>query len=682
MAKSHQHSVASQVRVVLRVRPFLPCETQSKEKGAVPCVSVLDSENDTGEEEVTVHLKDQWTSRNECYKLDAFFIQENSVDEIFKSEVSTVIPGIFRGLNATIFAYGATGSGKTYTMQGTEEEPGLIPLAMSSILSMCRGSECSVEISYYEVYMDRCYDLLEPKTKEILPLDDKEGRVQLKGLSWVLVHSMDEFNEVFSTGIQRRKVAHTGLNDVSSRSHGVLTIAVSNGAVRGKLNLIDLAGNEDNRRTGNEGIRLMESAKINQSLLALSNVIYALNNNEPRVPYRASKLTRVLQDCLGGTSRALMIACINPSSYQEAVHTVSLAARSRQVVNYVDGAKEKETPTVKVDMEAKLRLWLESKGKSKSINRMNGPCSPFFGRTPNSTLYHKKAGSIQSSARTKASENGVFESKGRRLFDSALSTTAANEVVVQDVASVDTMPLVKEATEGCELHDNAVRGLPLDDAMSHYSPTKSIASLQISDKSEVPPNTLRKVLSPISNNITPNKHPASDLLDTHSFKNELNSPVHQNPGTPLIRKSQLQELQKSLQKVLSPVLNNSAQNENLMSNKICVVLLDPNAPKTPHVILSDHDKVGMDNSPLGKFNASNSNLKESLVQEYLDFLNVASKEQLMKLKGIGEKRAENILQLREHSPKPLKSLSDLEKIGLSSKQVCGLLRGHAREMFA
>ncbi|KAM0941343.1 putative plus-end-directed kinesin ATPase [Dioscorea sansibarensis] len=681
MAKS-QHSVASQVRVVLRVRPFLPCEIQSKEKSVVPCVSVLDSENGTGEEDVTVHLKDQWTSRKECYKLDAFFNQENSVDEIFKSEISAVIPGIFRGFNATIFAYGATGSGKTYTMQGTEEEPGLIPLAMSSILSMCRGSESSVEISYYEVYMDRCYDLLEPKTKEILPLYDKEGRVQLKGLSWVPVHSMDEFSEVFSTGIQRRKVAHTGLNDVSSRSHGVLAIVVSNGAVRGKLNLIDLAGNEDNRRTGNEGIRLMESAKINQSLLALSNVIYALNNNEPRVPYRASKLTRVLQDCLGGTSRALMIACINPSSYQEAVHTVSLAARSRQVVNYVDGAKEKETPTVKVDMEAKLRLWLESKGKSKSVNRMNGPCSPFFGRTPNSTHYYKKAGSIQSSARIKASENGVSASKGRRLFGSAVSTTAANEVVVQDVDCVDTMPQVKEATEGCELHDNAVRGFPLDDEMSHYSPTKSIASLEISDKSEVPSNTLRKVLSPISNNITPNKHPTSDLPDTHLIKNELNSPVHQNPGTPLIRKSQLQELQKSLQKVLSPVLNNSSQNENLTSTKICVVLLDPKAPKTPHVIFSDHDDFGMNNSPLGKFNASNSNLKESLVQEYLEFLNVASKEQLMKLKGIGQRRAENILQLREHSPKPLKSLSDLEKIGLSSKQVYGLLRGHAREMFA
>ena len=135
-------------------------------------------------------------------------------------------------------------------LQGTEERPGLMPLAMSTILSMCQSTGCTAEISYYEVYMDRCYDLLEVKTKEIAILDDKDGQIHLKGLSRVPVNSMTEFQEVFSRGIQRRKVAHTGLNDVSSRSHGVLVIAIlspwgsgnSEAAVIGKLNLIDLAG--------------------------------------------------------------------------------------------------------------------------------------------------------------------------------------------------------------------------------------------------------------------------------------------------------------------------------------------------------------------------------------------------------------------------------------------------------
>lgn len=124
-----------------------------------------------------------------------------------------------------------------------------MPLAMSTILSICQSTGSASEISYYEVYMDRCYDLLEVKAKEISILDDKDGQMHLKGLSQVPINSMTEFQEVFSRGIQRRKVAHTGLNDVSSRSHGVLVISVSTllgddskAALTGKLNLIDLAG--------------------------------------------------------------------------------------------------------------------------------------------------------------------------------------------------------------------------------------------------------------------------------------------------------------------------------------------------------------------------------------------------------------------------------------------------------
>lgn len=138
---------------------------------------------------------------------------------------------------------------KITCLQGTDELPGLMPLAMSKILSECEATGAAAEISYYEIYLERCYDLLEVKSKEIAILDDIDGQIHLKGLSRVPIRSMSEFNEVFSGGIQRRKVAHTGLNDVSSRSHGVLVISImtpsSDGAaatITGKLNLIDLAG--------------------------------------------------------------------------------------------------------------------------------------------------------------------------------------------------------------------------------------------------------------------------------------------------------------------------------------------------------------------------------------------------------------------------------------------------------
>ncbi|KAK1631134.1 hypothetical protein QYE76_005449 [Lolium multiflorum] len=320
---------SQRVRVVLRLRPFLPLEAGSA--AAPPCVTVIGGRPGS---EVTVQLKDPRTSRSKCYKLDAFFGHEDRVRDIFDKEISAVIPGIFEGVNATVFACGATGSGKTYTMQGTEDLPGLIPLAVSTVLKLGIGTSCSLEISYYEVYMGRCqrsgrcYDLLEPKDTEIMALDDQDGNLQLKGLAWVPVRSMEEFQEVYSKGEQRRNVSHTDLNDVSSRSHAVLSIRVNNDAVTGKLNLIDLAGNED--KTCNEGIR--------SSLFVLSNVISALKNNESRIPYRDSKLTRILQDSLGGNSRAVMIACLE-SYIQQYLEFLNVA--SKEELQEVKGIGEK-----------------------------------------------------------------------------------------------------------------------------------------------------------------------------------------------------------------------------------------------------------------------------------------------------------------------------------------------------
>uniref|UniRef100_A0A0D9WHB5 Kinesin-like protein n=1 Tax=Leersia perrieri TaxID=77586 RepID=A0A0D9WHB5_9ORYZ len=584
MATASAASQSQPVRVVLRVRPFLASEATS---AAAPCVGLLGSHPGG---EATVQLKDQYTSRNECYKLDAFFGQESRVSEIFDREVSAVIPGIFEGTNATVFAYGATGSGKTYTMQGTEDSPGLIPLAVSTVLALCTGTWCSVEISYYEVYMERCYDLLEPKAKEIMALDDKDGNLQLKGLAWVPVRSLEDFNEIYSIGVQRRKVAHTGLNDVSSRSHAVLSIRVSTDIVKGKLNLIDLAGNEDNRRTCNEGIRLQESAKINQSLFALSNVISALNKKEPRIPYRESKLTRILQDSLGGNSHAVMIACLNPVEYQEAVHTVSLAARSRHVVNYMSSASKQETPKDKVDMEAKLRAWLESKGKTKSIQRMDGLLSPNASKTPLSMSHRKQTTCVRVSGRGKTMDQDGGKIK-KVLFDSASCIPAEN---LQRVATQDEVNTTNKVV------------------LPSLTPCKE-------DKTG---SSLRKALSPISSNMAPQKQQTAD-------------------------------------------------------DSNCTLLLEP---KTPMGSCNIVGKIA-GATPLDKFNALGSSLKESLIQQYLDFLNVANKEELQKLKGIGERRAEYILELREDSPRPFKSLSDLGNIGLSSKQIQDILCKTATGIF-
>ncbi|CAB4284503.1 unnamed protein product [Prunus armeniaca] len=632
-AKAMNPNSSSKVRVIVRVRPFLPHEIAANNGDQTPCVSVIEQDCESSTEEVVVYLKDKESSRNECYRLDSCFAQEdNNVGRIFYREVSPLIPGLFHGCNATVFAYGATGSGKTYTMQGTDEMPGLMPLAMSTIMSMCQCTGSTVEISYYEVYMDRCYDLLEIKAKEIAVLDDKDGQIHLRGLSRVPVKSMPEFYEAFSCGIQRRKVAHTGLNDVSSRSHGVLVIAVStpcddgSAAVTGKLNLIDLAGNEDNRRTCNEGIRLQESAKINQSLFALSNVIYALNNNLSRVPYRESKLTRILQDSLGGMSQALMVACLNPGEYPESVHTVSLAARSRHITNFVRSAKKQETPKIKVDMEAKLRAWLESRGKTKSAQRSQALNSPLLGKTPNSFANVKKPTINLSSVKAKVMTNRSACNAKERTITVPFRNIFYNESTVD--SNSESLQLAGDKEEG-----NAGAG--------------------------------ESVLE--SNTSLPGEASNQEESSANNFDS---SPVSERKST----------LRSSLRKALSPLNTNIKQkplNEPLFTNGDCTLLFEPETPETPPPVRNNRSQKTR--TPLHKFTSCGSNLKNVLLKEYIDFLNTANREELLELKGIGVKMAEYIVELRETSP--LKSLSDLEKIGLSSKQIVNLFNKAAVGVF-
>ncbi|KAK7339640.1 hypothetical protein VNO77_20318 [Canavalia gladiata] len=612
----------SKVRVIVRVRPFLAHEISAKNTDPVSCISVLHQDFQSPHDEVAVYLKDPQTSRNECYQLDSFFGQEdNNVGQIFSKEVSPMIPGIFNGCNATVFAYGATGSGKTYTMQGTEEQPGLMPLAMSMILSICQSTGSTAHISYYEVYMDRCYDLLEVKAKEISVWDDKSGQIHLRGLSQVPINAMSEFQDVFSCGVQRRKVAHTGLNDVSSRSHGVLVISVSTPSADGtgaflcgKLNLIDLAGNEDNRRTCNEGIRLQESAKINQSLFALSNVIYALNNNKPRVPYRESKLTRILQDSLGGTSHALMVACLNPGEYQESVHTVSLAARSRHVSNFVPSAHRQETPKVKVDMEAKLRAWLESKGKTKSAQRLGAFNSPLLKKTPSSIITPAKR-SITFNSSVKGGRTAINQNS-QHTNERAFAVAFGN--LLDDEGPFDSF--IEDAHFGVKDNNNKE---------TEHDANKAARE----SRKNLPVEPLSKEVNSVTN----------------ESKDAIQSP---------------------LRKALSPV--------NINGNQKLLEALS--FTQTPFLATCSTNKGKQKNdTPLDKFSTQSSTLKNCLVQEYIDFLNNASREELLELKGIGEKMAEYIIDLREESP--LKSLNDLEKIGLSSKQAHNLFTKAAKKLF-
>lgn len=273
---------------------------------------------------------------------------------------------MLEGYNGTIFAYGQTGCGKSHTMQGpdapTNEQSiqrGIIPRSFDHIfeaMSVTTGVRYLPLVSYLEIYNENIRDLLNPNsTTSSLTLKElpTEGIV-VQNLSTHAVHNAEECEQLLGIGSKNRMVGATLMNAGSSRSHSIFTInleqiTTSNGRddtcetvnyeasiKRGKLNLVDLAGSERQAKTGATGDRLKEATKINLSLSALGNVISALVDGKTKhIPYRDSKLTRLLQDSLGGNTKTLMIACISPAAYNydETLSTLRYASRAKNISN-------------------------------------------------------------------------------------------------------------------------------------------------------------------------------------------------------------------------------------------------------------------------------------------------------------------------------------------------------------
>lgn len=257
-----------------------------------------------------------------AYEFDGVFGPECTQAQVFDT-LRPIVARLVDGQNQSVFCYGNTGSGKTYTMVGTEDSPGLMYNLVEEIL---RHGE--VVVSYMEIYNEKIYDLLEPKE---LTLREFNKAIVVPNLSARRARNMDEFREVFSQGTGNRTTGETRLNKSSSRSHGILRICMG----EHKLHLIDLAGSENNRKTGNEGVRLAESSNINRSLFVVGKVVNAILRRESRIPYRDSKLTRLLQDSLGGSSLCYIIANVSDDGVGlgESINTLSFASKSRNILN-------------------------------------------------------------------------------------------------------------------------------------------------------------------------------------------------------------------------------------------------------------------------------------------------------------------------------------------------------------
>ena len=308
-------------------------------------------------------------SREQTYAFDFAFDKYSTQNTVFEKSTKFLIEGVVNGYNATVFAYGATGAGKTYTMLGTEINPGIMPLTLKELFNKVKilktERQYKLKFWYLEIYNENIRDLLRFMNQsnnsnnniieENESLDLREDPIKgiiVSGITEVNVNNSNDMLRILKRGNRNRTQEATGANETSSRSHAILQVAIEykdkNSGIDfeikySKLSLIDLAGSERASATQNRGIRLIEGANINRSLLTLGNCINALCDamskgiKKPYVPYRDSKLTRLLKDSLGGNARTVMIANVSPSinTFDDTYNTLKYANRAKNIKTVV-----------------------------------------------------------------------------------------------------------------------------------------------------------------------------------------------------------------------------------------------------------------------------------------------------------------------------------------------------------
>ena len=358
----NNYSYDDNLKVYIRVRPplmrekdsslpFRSIASVSEDKSTISLIEYLGLEFDEASKQKEL-VDNPSRFLPHPYTFDYIFDMDSSQEEVYEIAAVPAVESLVDGYNSTIFAYGQTGTGKTYTMEGfiydyLSPKKGLIPRAIEDIFKYIENNSNSdttfiIRVTYLQIYNESIDDLLKPEKKHLSIRESQKKGLYVEGLSEWAVRSPNDIYALLERGAQCRTKASTNMNDVSSRSHAVFTIIleqmkICNGKKRfksGKLNMVDLAGSERVKISGATGKQLDESRRINKSLSALGNVINALTDPKTKhIPYRDSKLTRLLQNSLGGNCKTSMIAMISPydGSYNESTSTLNFAKRAKSI---------------------------------------------------------------------------------------------------------------------------------------------------------------------------------------------------------------------------------------------------------------------------------------------------------------------------------------------------------------
>lgn len=318
-----------------------------------------------------IQVIDESTDRDHTFQFDAVFDKTNGQDVVFQDCEDLVISAL-DGYNATVFAYGQTGSGKTHTMFGSKDNVGVVSrsvdLLFAHIAERKAFVDVEVTVTMVELYNNKVVDLLDSSRDGMLNkckeghkvrYDPNLGEVFLDPIPNTCKCSRPkDMDAILEQGLAQRRVAFTMMNTDSSRSHLFLVFSIqvqnkeTGDVKRTKLTLVDLAGSERIKKSFSEGQQALEAIEINKSLSALGDIFAALTSGKKKleVPYRNHKLTQMLQDALGGTSKTIMFVCVRPdnSNIDETMMSLTYAQRARNIINHTKPKHKKTQPKLKL----------------------------------------------------------------------------------------------------------------------------------------------------------------------------------------------------------------------------------------------------------------------------------------------------------------------------------------------
>ncbi|AQK88305.1 Kinesin-like protein KIN-10C [Zea mays] len=546
--------------------------------------------------------------------------------------------------------------------EGSDHQPGLLTMAMERIFDYAKPIRATVSVSSYHVLQDsHVFDLLDPKNNEVLVREDADGRTHLKGLSMVEINSIQEFQNLCYDSDK-----HQNRTKVSkAKGHNGFIIFISKSDQNGKessvskMHFLELADHINDKQKSHGERFVQQNSK--KSLYAVMDVVQALNSHQSFIPYRKSKITHILQDSLSKTGGALLIACLDEVSCQDAISTLSLASRSSQVVNE---QRYNLSLITKGCSKSNVKLSVNNKNLSRSLLSSIQQQSPVLEKPYKTQVNNIAVKATRSLNANKRSETSTHSAKKTVNLVSAsinLKHSGAKSILRERNFFIPTTNSSKEdkktfVTTAVRKHEE------------NHNGTKNIV---VSSEMQVVPCSMKEI---VSSDMKEEDHSSPGFLAENLFadlgftcsSNAADKTTEENPATVLQSSPKISDQLRKISNSLK-LLNSMAP--SIVKQKTDIVRpqsfdLVEAEPKTPEVNL----KLWHAQDAQESLKARSTGIKKSLAKECLLFLNSANKEQLKSLKGIGEKRANYILELREESP--LKEIDDLKSIiGMSKREI-------------